>query len=62
MSILVDTNVLLRRTQPDHAFYTVAVASVAQLVASGERLHFTAQNISEFWNVVSRPIENNGLD
>jgi len=29
--------------------------------AAGEPVYFTLQNISEFWNVVTRPIANNGL-
>src|SRR5277367_6960040 len=61
MSILVDTNVLLRRTQPDHEHHVAAVESVAILLGKGETLYFTLQNISEFWNVATRPIENNGL-
>ena len=61
MSILVDTNILLRRTQPAHESHAVAVESVAQLHASGEPVHFTPQNIAKFWNVVTRPIANNGL-
>ncbi len=61
MSVLVDTNVLLRRTQPDHSSHTIAVESVAKLLRSGEPVRFTLQNISEFWNVVTRPIANNVL-
>ena len=61
MSVLVDTNVLLRRTQPGHPHHAVAVESVARLLGSGEPVHFTLQNISEFWNVVTRPIASNGL-
>jgi predicted nucleic acid-binding protein len=61
MSMLVDTNVLLRRTQPDHQLYTVAVESIAQILGTGEPVYFTLQNISEFWNVVTRPVANNGL-
>ena len=61
MSVLVDTNVLLRRTQPAHENHAVAVESVARLLTSGEPVHFTPQNIAEFWNVVTRPIANNGL-
>jgi predicted nucleic acid-binding protein len=60
-SILVDTNVLLRRTQPDHEHHVAAVESVAILLGKGETVYFTLQNISEFWNVATRPIENNGL-
>jgi predicted nucleic acid-binding protein len=61
MSVLVDTNVLLRRTQPSHQSHTAAIESVARLLAADEPVYFTLQNISEFWNVVTRPIVNNGL-
>jgi len=61
MSVLVDTNVLLRRTQPAHPHHAIAVESVARLLASGEPVHFTPQNIAEFWNVVTRPTASNGL-
>jgi predicted nucleic acid-binding protein len=61
MSVLVDTNVLLRRTQPDHLDHAVAVESVARLLAAGEPVCFTFQNITEFWNVATRPVASNGL-
>jgi predicted nucleic acid-binding protein len=61
MSILADTNVLLRRTQPDHPSHGLAVESVARLLSSGEAVYFTLQNMSEFWNVATRPTANNGL-
>ena len=61
MSILADTNILLRRTQPDHPSHTLAVESVAKLLAAGEPVYFTLQNMSEFWNVATRPVPNNGL-
>ena len=61
MSVLVDTNVLLRRTQPDHANHLVAVESIARLLREGELACVTFQNISEFWNVATRPIASNGL-
>ncbi len=55
MSVLVDTNVLSRRTQVNHAHRAIAVESVARLLAAGETACFTPQNISEFWNVMMRP-------
>jgi len=61
LSILVDTNILLRRTQPDHESHTLAVESVAFLLESGEAVYFAPQNISEFWNVCTRPAAQNGL-
>jgi hypothetical protein len=48
MSILADTNVLPRRTQPDHPSHVSAVESVARRIAAGEPVYFTVQNISEF--------------
>ena len=62
MAVLVDTNVLLRRTQPNHDHHQAAVESVAKLLERGETVLFTAQNIYEFWNVVTRPIASNGLE
>ena len=61
MSVLVDTNVLLRRTQPNHEYHAAAMDSVARLLAAGELVCITSQNIAEFWNVVTRPVANNGL-
>lgn len=61
MSVLVDTNVLLRRTQPSHPHHPAAVESVARLLSTGEPVCFTPQNIAEFWNVATRPIAVNGL-
>jgi predicted nucleic acid-binding protein len=61
MSVLVDTNILLRRVQPDHVHHAPAIESVARLLAAGEQVYFTLQNIAEFWNVMTRPIAANGL-
>ena len=61
MSTLVDTNVLLRRTQPNHESHALAVESVARILESGEPVCVTPQNISEFWNVATRPQAQNGL-
>jgi len=61
MSILADTNILLRRTQPNHPSHTLAVESVAKLLTDDDPVYFTLQNMSEFWNVATRPAANNGL-
>ena len=61
MSILVDTNVLLRRTQPGHPSYEAAVESIARLTEMGERGCVTSQVIAEFWNAATRPQQQNGL-
>jgi predicted nucleic acid-binding protein len=61
VSILLDTNVLLRRVQPSHSDHAVAIESVVRLLAAGEAICFTLQNIAEFWNVATRPAAHNGL-
>ncbi len=61
MSILLDTNVLLRRADPSHPSHVLAVDAVSRLLANGEPIHFTLQNIAEFWNVATRPARHNGL-
>jgi predicted nucleic acid-binding protein len=58
---LVDTNILLRSSDPGSPFYTVAIDAVAQLLARGERLLITAQNLIEFWAVATRLVSSNGL-
>jgi predicted nucleic acid-binding protein len=61
MSVLVDTNVLLRQLQPALAQYRAAIDSVARFLDDGEIVYFTPQNVAEFWNVMTRPVANNGL-
>jgi predicted nucleic acid-binding protein len=60
-SCLVDTNVLLlltRRSDPQH---TLVASSLSSLAGQGTILYYTHQNIAEFWNVLTRPAERNGL-
>lgn len=61
MAYLLDTNILLRSADPAHPMNAEAVASVAALLAAGETVHIVPQNISEFWNVCTRPLDKNGL-
>ena len=61
MSVLVDTNVLLRQLQPELPQYRAAIDSVARFLDDGEIVYFTPQNVAEFWNVMTRPVANNGL-
>ncbi|MGD1091831.1 MAG: PIN domain-containing protein [Bryobacteraceae bacterium] len=61
MSVLVDTNILLRSIEPPHPQHAIAVGAVYQLLAEGTPVYFTLQNIAEFWNVATRPSESNGL-
>jgi predicted nucleic acid-binding protein len=61
MSVFVDTNILLRSVQPSHPLHEAAVSSVAAFIAQGTPLMVTPQIVAEFWNVATRPTENNGL-
>ncbi len=61
MSVLVDTNILLRSVEPVHPQHAVAVEAVYRLLAESTPVYFTFQNIAEFWNVATRPNKNNGL-
>jgi len=61
MSVLADTNILLRRTQPTHPSHKLAIESVPGLLAAGEPVLYNLQTISEFWNVLTRPVDRNGI-
>jgi predicted nucleic acid-binding protein len=58
---LIDTNILLRisqRDDPDHAVVDRAVATLAE---AGAVFYYTYQNVTEFWNVATRPANLNGF-
>jgi predicted nucleic acid-binding protein len=61
MAILIDTNVLLRLTQPQHPHCAVAERAIHILRTRNETLHVTPQNLMEFWAVATRPADENGL-
>ncbi|AFZ57628.1 hypothetical protein H6G54_00105 [Anabaena cylindrica FACHB-243] len=61
MAFLVDTNLLLRSVEPSHPMYGDASNAIATLLSQGEQLCIVPQNLIEFWNVYTRPVERNGL-
>lgn len=61
MPFLVDTNLLLRSVDPNHPMNADAVNALNTLRMRGEQLHIVPQNLIEFWNVYTRPVERNGL-
>ena len=61
MATLIDTNILLRSVQPSHSMHAVALAALENLMKKEELLVMTVQNVAEFWNVATRPGNNNGL-
>lgn len=59
--IQVDTNILLRSAKPSHPTHCLAVNAVKTLLADDKRVCLILQNLIEFWNVATRPVENNGF-
>lgn len=61
MPFLIDTNILLRSAEPSHPIYPIAINATSLLRERGELLCIVPQNLGEFWNVYTRPLEKNGL-
>ena len=61
MRVLVDTNILLRSAQPNHPLFHQATHTVSKLIRQKDAVFFCSQNIAEFWNVATRPVEMNVL-
>jgi predicted nucleic acid-binding protein len=61
MRVLVDTNILLRSAQPNHPLCYQASHAVSKLLRQNGSVFFCPQNIAEFWNVATRPADQNGL-
>jgi predicted nucleic acid-binding protein len=61
MRILVDTNILVRAVERRHPLMRMARQALRSLVQQGNELCVAPQNIAEFWNVCTRPVEVNGL-
>lgn len=58
---LLDTSVLLRQVDTQSVQHAAAAATIRRLIASGDVLFITAQNLIEFWAVATRPVTANGL-
>jgi predicted nucleic acid-binding protein len=61
MPWIIDTNILLRLIEPAHVMHADALAASSALLGAGETVHTLPQNIAEFWNVCTRPLDKNGL-
>lgn len=55
MATALDANVLLRLSQKKHPLYLVSKQAVQKLKDDNETLCVLPQNITEFWNVLTRP-------
>ena len=58
---LIDTNILLRLSKRDDPRHRVVQAAVDALAEKGSGFGCTPQNVSEFWNVCTRPAHRNGF-
>lgn len=61
MKYLLDTNVLLRLSDPASGQQQVAHQAVKALISRGESLCLVPQNLIEFWAVATRPVAHNGF-
>ena len=61
MKWLIDTNILLRLVEITALQHIEAKNAVDKLLKNGDTLCVLLQNISEFWNVCTRPKDKNGL-
>jgi predicted nucleic acid-binding protein len=60
MACLIDTGVLLRAFDASFAEYRVIRQAIRTLWIRQERLVVSLQNVAEFWNVSTRPVDKNG--
>jgi predicted nucleic acid-binding protein len=60
MLYLADSNVLLRLPQRQDPLHSLVRSAVRTLRSRGDRLCYTSQVLSEFWNVCTRPITARG--
>jgi len=58
---LLDTNVVLRFSNPSDALHNLATEAVATLLLQGHECYLTAQVLIESWVVATRPVSVNGL-
>ena len=59
--IALDSNILLRMSEPNSVQFPTVMSAVGKLRAAGELLHIFSQNIYEFWATATRPTKANGL-
>src|ERR1700761_2462245 len=57
---LIDTNVILRWIQPEDREFSLVRNAITKLEQVGSVPCYTSQNLGEFWNVLTRPLNRNG--
>jgi predicted nucleic acid-binding protein len=61
MRVLLDTNILARQSQPDHALHSPTVQALERLHSDGNELRVVPQVLYEYWAVATRPVSERGL-
>jgi predicted nucleic acid-binding protein len=61
VAILVDSNVLIFSIQQGHPWREDSIKALEFFLAADETVCVFLQNIAEFWNVCTRPVDKNGL-
>jgi len=57
---LLDSSVALRWVKPDHNDYPLAVSAIEAILRPHSELCYASQNVGEFWNTCTRPLDRNG--
>ena len=60
MRVLLDSNILIRWLESQHPDQLLVQSAIDALLAASTELCFTLQNVSEFWNALTRPLDRNG--
>lgn len=60
MATLVDTCILLRAFDAHFLECRLIRQALRKALSEGDKLLVTVQNMAEFWNVMTRPLTNNG--
>ena len=58
---LLDSNILIRWVQRTDADYALVRSALDSLAKAGSAFCYTSQNLAEFWNACTRPIDRNGF-
>jgi predicted nucleic acid-binding protein len=57
---LLASNILIRWVQPGDPGSATVVSAIDALILSKAELFYASQNLGEFWNAVTRPVNRNG--
>jgi predicted nucleic acid-binding protein len=60
LPFLADSNVLIFSVQRSHPWRKEAIGALEFLLAKDEAVCVFRQNIAEFWNVCTRPVDRKG--